>query len=198
MRQLLYLHGFRSSPASIKAQQTAAEMRRRGYAKHFHCPALPNTPDGAIALLDELLTRLDPAGLTVVGSSLGGFFATWLAEKVACRAVLVNPAVRPYQHLANLLGEHENLYTGERFVVTAGHMDQLRALEPAQIHPDRYWLLAETADEVLNYREAVDYYAGCRQSIYEGGDHSFQRWEALLPSVLDEAGFPAPEPGHAA
>lgn len=192
MTHLLYLHGFNSSPASIKARQTAAFLAGHGLADRFHAPALPYSPAAAAGLIAAEIERLGPAGLTVVGSSLGGFYATWAAERYGCAAVLINPAVRPYRLLAPLLGPQRNLYTDEAYVLTERHMDELVALEPAALHPERYWLLAETADETLDYRDAVAYYAGSRQTVIEGGDHGFQSWQRLLPEVAAHAGLIAP------
>ena len=190
MPQLLYLHGFNSSPQSIKARQTGAWMAARGLAEAFHCPALPVSAAGAVQLIESVLRGLDPSHTTVVGSSLGGFYATWAAEHFGCRAVLINPAVRPHLLLADHLGPQQNLYTGERYTLLPAHMAELASLEPATVTPSRYWLLAETGDETLDYRQAVRYYAGARQTVTGGGDHSLQGWEALLPDVMAWAGFP--------
>ncbi|MBV8658171.1 MAG: esterase [Burkholderiales bacterium] len=189
MPQLLYLHGFNSSPQSLKAQQTQAFMHARGLADAFHCPALPYSATGAARLIESTLSQLDPAETTVVGSSLGGFYATWVAERFGCRAVLINPAVQPQHLLVDYLGPQENLYTHERYELRPEHMAELAVLEPAAITPSRYWLLAETGDETLDYRRAVRYYAGARQTVTGGGDHSLQGWPALLPDVLAWAGF---------
>ena len=191
---ILYLHGFRSSPASIKARMLAAHMQARGLGELFRCPTLPPAPAEAIALLEDEITRIRAAGHapTLVGSSLGGYYATWLAEKHNLRAVLVNPSVVSYLSLAPYLGEQTNLYTGERFLFTEEHIDQLRALEPpARLDPHRYWLLVETGDEVLDYRQAVERYAGARQTVLAGGDHGFSRWADYLDEVLHFAGLQA-------
>lgn len=189
MKTLLYLHGFNSSPASEKASQTGAWLAEHGLAERFVCPALPPSPTAAAALIESLLHQLHPAEVTLVGSSLGGFYASWAAERFACRAVLVNPAVRPYRLLDGLLGMQRNLYTGEEYLLEAHHMHELTALEPAAITPARYWLLLETADETLDYRDALAYYRGCRQTVLEGGDHGFQSWLTMLPAVMTWAGL---------
>ena len=185
---ILYLHGFRSSPAAEKSQLLAATLNARGQGERFFCPALSPVPEQAIAQAEVIIATYS-GPLTIVGSSLGGFYATWLAEKYALRAALINPAVVAPLALESYIGEQTNLYTGERFVFTNEHIDQLRALEVPRIHPERYLLLVETGDEVLDYRDAVARYAGCRQEILPGGDHSFTRFAAWLPQLLEFCGL---------
>ena len=187
---IIYLHGFRSAPASIKAQALKARMVERGLAERFWCEQLPVSPRAAIALAEAAIARARAAGLTptVVGSSLGGYYATWLAERHGLRAVLINPAVVAPLALESFVGTQDNLYTGERFEFTHQHLDELRTLEVAAItRPERYWLLAETGDEVLDYSHAVIKYAGARQTILEGGNHGFSRWKDYLDAVIDFA-----------
>ena len=189
---IIYLHGFRSAPASIKAQALKARMTERGLADRFWCEQLPVSPRAAIALAEAAIGRARAAGLTptVVGSSLGGYYATWLAERHDLQAALVNPAVVAPLELGAYVGMQDNMYTGERFEFTRGHIDELRALEvPVITRPERYWLLVETGDEVLDYRHAVDKYAGARQTVLEGGDHGFSRWGDYLDAVIDYAGL---------
>jgi hypothetical protein len=183
---ILYLHGFTSGPQSHKARALAERMAARGLGDRFVCPQLPPSPADAIALAES---RLQP-GTTLVGSSLGGHYATWLAERHDLRAVLVNPAVIGQLSPEKFIGPQRNLYTGEAFDFTREHVAQLRALElPALAHPERYWLLAETGDEVLDWRQAAARYAGSRQTILEGGDHSFTRWADYLDGIIAFAGL---------
>ena len=187
---IVYLHGFRSAPASIKARALKARMMERGLGERFWCEQLPVSPHAAIALAEAEIARVRRAGLqpTVVGSSLGGYYATWLAERHGLRAVLINPAVVAPLALESFVGMQDNLYTGERFEFTPRHLDELRTLEVAAITlPERYWLLAETGDEVLDYSHAVIKYAGARQTILEGGNHGFSRWKDYLDAVIDFA-----------
>ncbi|OYD54805.1 esterase [Thauera propionica] len=191
---IIYLHGFRSAPASIKAEALRARMIDRGLADRFWCEQLPVSPRAAIELAETEIARARAAGLapTVVGSSLGGYYATWLAERHDLRAVLVNPAVVAPLSLEAYIGTQTNLYTGETFEFTRDHIDELRALEvPAITQPEHYWLLAETGDEVLDYRHAVQKYAGARQTVLEGGDHGFSRWNDYLDAVIAFAGLDA-------
>lgn len=191
---IVYLHGFRSSPDSIKARALKARMTERGLAGAFWCEALPASPQAAIALVEKQLeycrTTEPTQTPTVVGSSLGGYYATWLAEKHDLKAVLVNPAVVAPFALASYIGPQTNLYTGATFDFTAQHIAELRAIEVTRItKPQRYWLLVETGDQDLDYRVAVEKYTGARQTVLEGGDHSFSRWNDYLDEIISYAGL---------
>ena len=181
---MLYLHGFTSGPQSRKAQALGARMRGRGLGEQFICPQLPASPRAAIALATELIAR---HGITtVVGSSLGGYYATWLAEKFDLKAVLVNPAVVAHLALKNFVGPQRWLYTGESFEFTMEHVEQLCAIAiPVLAKPERFWLLVEEGDETLDYRDAVRRYAGATQTVLPGGDHSFTRWNDYLDAIID-------------
>lgn len=200
---ILYLHGFTSGPQSRKVQALAARMRELGVADRLACPQLPASPAAAIALAESLLRKVDAGGtaiagsaelmgtaITLVGSSLGGFYATYLAEKHGLKAVLVNPAVVAAIELEPYLGPQTWLYSGEPFEFTRQHIAELHALEVPQLaEPSRYWLLAETGDETLDYRQAVARYAGSKQTVLAGGDHSFTRWDDYLDEILAFAGL---------
>ncbi len=181
---ILYLHGFCSSPESWKARLLADAMNQRGQSERLFCPFLSPVPREAIAQAEEIIQR-EAGPLTVAGSSLGGFYATWLAEKFDLRAVLVNPAVVAPISLEKYLGTQTNLHTQETFEFTAEHIAQLRAMEVERVTPERYLLMVETGDEVLDYRLAVARYAGCRQIVLEGGDHSFTRFPDCLPQLIE-------------
>ena len=162
-------------------------LATRGRADEFVAPVLPHSPAAAAALLAELAHAHPQAVL--VGSSLGGYYATWLAEKFLLRAVLVNPAVRPYDLLAGYVGPQKNLHTAEDYAFTPQHVAELRALELETITPERYLLMVETGDEVLDYRRAVEKYRGARQLVIEGGDHGFSDFADYLDRVLAFAGM---------
>ncbi|MFO1362794.1 MAG: YqiA/YcfP family alpha/beta fold hydrolase [Burkholderiales bacterium] len=185
---IVYLHGFNSAPQSHKAQLMRRYLEERGLGARFVCPALPHHPDAAIALVERTLAA-QAAGATLVGSSLGGFYATHLAERLAVRAVLLNPAVRPGRDLESYLGLQRNLYTGAEYELTRAHLDAWRRLDVAAVHPERYLLIVETGDEVLDYREAVAKYAGARQVIVPGGDHTLRSFAGHLPLILAFAGL---------
>jgi predicted esterase YcpF (UPF0227 family) len=186
---IAYLHGFRSSPQSNKAQRLRAHMAARGIGHLFWCGQLPPSPYAAIALAERQIAAA-ATPVTVVGSSLGGYFATHLAEKHRLKAVLVNPAVVAHLSLAEFVGPQTNLYTGEAFEFRPEYIDELRAIEVPRIsRPQDFFLLVETGDEVLDYRQAVTKYAGARQAVLEGGDHSFTRWDDYLDAILEFAGL---------
>jgi predicted esterase YcpF (UPF0227 family) len=179
---LIYIHGFNSSPASSKAQLLKARLEARGRGEEFSAPALPPDPAQAAQALDALAAR--HPGAALVGSSLGGYYATWLAEKHGLKAVLLNPAVRPYELLAGHLGLQRNFHTGETYDFTMRHVDALRALEVGSISPARYLLITATGDEVLDYRQAVARYRGCRQIVIDGGDHGLSDFGQYVDMAL--------------
>jgi len=183
---LIYIHGFNSSPASAKAQLLKARLEALGRGAEFAAPALPPSPARAAELLDGLMAR--HPGAALVGSSLGGYYATWLSEKHAMRAVLLNPAVRPYELLAPLVGLQKRFQTGEEYVFTTQHVAELRSLEVERISPARYLLIVAKGDEVLDYRKAVERYRGCRQIVVEGGDHGLSDFVDHLDAVLEFCG----------
>lgn len=182
---IVYLHGFNSSPYSGKATQLGEYMRSLGRAEEYHCPALANSPREAIAQIE---TRLEnhSGPVTLVGSSLGGFYATYLAEKHGWKAVLVNPAVHAHLLLRKALGPQTNWHTGEQWVLTERHLAELAAVDVGRITlPERYLLLVQTGDEVLDYRDAVQYYAGARHIVEPGGDHGFAGFERHFPAIVE-------------
>jgi len=186
---ILYLHGFLSSPASGKARLMQAAMMAMGRGDDFVCPALPVSPRAAADVLFALAQLEVPERLAVVGSSLGGFYATWLAERIGCRAALLNPAIRPYNHLFTEPGERTD-YAGNVVQIQPEFSDELRALATGPItRPDRYFLVAATGDQVIDYRDMLETYAGCRTRLIEGSDHALSDFPAYLPEVLDFCGI---------
>jgi len=181
---LVYLHGFNSSPASHKAQVMKEYLARRGQEHLYACPALPDTPREAIRAIEAVIAGADPGTLTFLGSSLGGFYATHLAEKLGCRAVLVNPAITPHLGLEAYLGMQNNLHTGAPYELTRAHLEGWRALMAERIDPERYLLLLETGDEVLDWREAARRYEGARMVIRQGGDHALQSFPDHIGRIL--------------
>ena len=185
---LLYLHGFNSARTSHKAQVLQAHMDHSGRGAAFLAPDLPHRPAHAIALLERLIAQA-PNKPTLIGSSLGGYYATYLAERFDLPAVLINPAVAPYRLLAPLLGPQQNFYTGEHYELTPQHLKELQDLEVRNLHPEHYFLLVQTGDEILDYRTAVARYAGAKHSVIPGGDHGFQHFELYLAEILAFAGL---------
>ncbi len=183
---IVYLHGFNSSPASGKARQLGDHMAQLGRLEDYYCPALPNSPREAIVKIESSLARADAQKVTLVGSSLGGFYATYLAEKHGWKAVLVNPAVHAHKLMRDALGVQTNWHTGEKWVLVESHLAEMAALNIEHIsRPERYLLLAQTGDEVLDYRDAVAYYAGATHIIEAGGDHGFAGFERHFQTILD-------------
>ena len=193
---ILYLHGFRSSPKSFKAQLLAARMAELGRAHEWRCPMLPVSPLEAVAVAEAQVaaattgTAGDVTDVTVVGSSLGGYFATHLAEKHGWRAVLLNPAVLPQRDLSAYLGEQPLWHGGGSIVVEARHLDELRALGVGSItRPDRYYLIAATGDEVLDYREMLAHYPGEETKLIQGSDHAISEFAGYVDDVLAFCGM---------
>jgi predicted esterase YcpF (UPF0227 family) len=192
MNSIVYLHGFRSSPASVKATQfrDAVALLPAACRPQLHVPDLTFSPAVAIGDVTAWVERhADPSALTFVGSSLGGFYATHLAERFNARAALINPAIHPHLSLEPYMGVQTNLHTDAPFEVTAAHFDELLAMQVVRItRPERYFLLVETGDEVLDYREAVAYYGGGFQYVRGGGDHAFSEFVTQIPAILRFAG----------
>lgn len=181
---ILYIHGFNSSAQSFKARLLRERMRAMSREDEFICPDLEHRPAHAIEQLEIVIASAHGGPPALIGSSLGGYYATWLAEKHGLRAVLVNPAVRPYEFLSACLGPQRNLYTGAAYSFTAQHIEELRALEVERVTPERYLLLVTTGDEVLDYRKATARYRGCRQIVVDGGDHGFSGFAHYVDIAL--------------
>lgn len=188
---ILYLHGFRSSPNSFKAKLLAARVAELGHAERWRCPQLPVSPLAAIALAEEM--GAGARDVTVVGSSLGGYYATYLAEKHGWRAVLLNPAVLPQRDLSAYLGEQPLWHGGGSIVVEPHHLDELRMLGVTSVtRPERYYLIAATGDEVLDYREMLAHYPGVETTLIDGGDHAISDFAQYADGVLAFCGIRPP------
>lgn len=190
MTTLIYIHGFNSSPQSYKARVLQDYLQAHLPQLRYYCPALSDRPDQAIEQLQGLVeSSLDDIPL-LIGSSLGGYYATWLACRYGLRAALINPAVRPYDLLVKYLGPNRNYHTDEEFVLTEEHMEALRRLEtqagPCYEELDVY---LETGDETLDYRDAEAKYARARQYIFPGGSHAFVNFEGHLSDILERLGI---------
>jgi uncharacterized protein len=179
---IFYLHGFNSSPHSHKAQVLGRYLEEQGLGERYACPALPPLASAAIRVIEAAMGSDRPA---FVGSSLGGFYATYLAEKHDAQAVLINPAIDPHVGLRAYLGPQKNLHTGEPYELTEAHLGEWEKLCVPAVTPGRYLLLVETGDEVLDYRRAVERYRGAEQVVVTGGDHSLQSFPQHLPRLLE-------------
>jgi predicted esterase YcpF (UPF0227 family) len=183
---ILYIHGLNSSPDSQKARQMSALMQRIGLAEHLRVPALHHHPRQAIAQLEAALAELDAPLL--VGSSLGGYYATHLAERHGLQALLINP----HRLFDGYLGVQTNHYTGELWQLTQDHVTALAELEvPAPADPARFQVWLQTGDETLDYRQAAAFYQACSVHVENGGDHGFQGFARKLPALLEFAGIDA-------
>jgi predicted esterase YcpF (UPF0227 family) len=191
---VVYLHGFNSSPQTVKGRKLIAAAAALVEPPRIHIPALHHRP--ATAMRDvrawveaTVRDRAALTSLTFIGSSLGGFYATWLAEKFGTRAIVINPAVRPASSLAAHLGPQRNLHTGEAWELTPAHFAELESLTVPQLsRMDRYFLLMRSGDELLDWRDAVARYAGAWQYVAGGGDHGWEDIDDEIPSMLRFAG----------
>ncbi len=185
---ILYLHGLNSSPLSQKASQLSVALKGLGLADRLRIPALHHHPRQAIAQLEACIAELGRPVL--VGSSLGGYYATHLAERHGLKALLINPAVMPHRRFDGYLGPQTNLYSGEVWALTEDHVAALAELETAPPQDaERYQVWLQTGDETLDYRDAERFYRGCALRIQAGGDHGFQGFDERLPALLAFAGF---------
>jgi predicted esterase YcpF (UPF0227 family) len=182
---VLYLHGFRSSPRSFKARVMQERMTAAGRAGDLICPQLPASPKAAIELALLLAERHAPHNLSIVGSSLGGFYATWLAERLDVPAVLLNPSVDPLKNLEHHVGVTTSWHSDEPFEFRREYIAELAELSIARItRPERYFLIAASGDEVLDYRDMVNHYAGARQHVIDGSDHAISEFPQYVDEVL--------------
>jgi predicted esterase YcpF (UPF0227 family) len=189
---ILYLHGFRSSPASFKARLLAERMHSLERGADYYCPQLPASPREAIEVALQLVRKVAPDKLTLIGSSLGGFYANWLAEELGCRAVLLNPAVKPWRGLQEQVGVTTAYHSDERFEFKAEYIDELKQLDVPEItDPERYFLVAATGDEVLDWREMVAQYPGARHRVITGSDHGLSDFSVYMDEVLAFCGVDA-------
>ncbi len=183
---LLYLHGFRSSPQSAKARLMAAYVAQHHPAVHWWCPQLPPSPRAAMALVAQGITAWPRDRMAVVGSSLGGFYASWVARYAGCPSVLLNPAVDPARDLARYIGEQTAWHDpAERFFFRPEYIAELQAL--AQEHPQpagREMAIIAKGDELLDWQEMVARYPTAQLMLLEGGDHALSGFEEHLPAAV--------------
>ncbi|MFT7223588.1 MAG: putative esterase YcpF (UPF0227 family) [Cellvibrionaceae bacterium] len=185
MASLLYLHGFLSSPLSYKARQVKSWLAQHRPTIHYHCPLLTPYPEECATLLSQQIATLEsPVG--VIGSSMGGFWATWLVEHFGLKAVLINPAVSVLELTPAYVNRTvSNYHLPQNYYLEPVHLQQLKRYITAK--PQRlqnYWLLLQTGDETLDYRLAVEKYQGCRQTVEIGGNHAFQHLERHLDATI--------------
>lgn len=182
MTDIVYLHGFNSSPQSLKARETADWLLTHAPDIRLHCPQLPPHPALALKTAHALVRSL-PEDTLLVGSSLGGFYATWLAETCNRRAVLVNPAVEAPRLLRTLPASQHHPYTGEDYTLDETDFTELEAHQIQHPDPARFWVILGSADEVLDWRVAMRHFAGAALTVFNGDDHRLARWPECLPSL---------------
>ena len=183
---LLYLHGFRSSPQSTKARFVAAWVAAHAPSLVWSCPQLPPSPHDALDLALAAMAAWPVERMAVIGSSLGGYYATAIAERIGCRAVVLNPAVDPARDLADHIGELKSWHSDDRFFFRAGFIDELRAMAPQVplTDPGRYCAVIAKGDELLSWREMSARYAGCRVDLIDGGDHALSDFATHWPAIV--------------
>jgi len=182
---ILYLHGFNSSPQSMKTQQTKAYFSRNFPNVNFYSPQLASSPDRVINQLEGLIENANNKNEQwfFMGSSLGGYFSTYLSEKYQGKTVLINPAVKPFDLMSDYLGEQTNPYTGEVYQVEQHFIESLKSLEQKNISKNNYLVMVQTGDEVLDYQQATKKYENCQLIVQRGGDHSFIDYSRMLPKI---------------
>jgi uncharacterized protein len=188
---VLYLHGFRSSPQSFKARVMADWLSRHRPDVHWWCPQLPPSPREGMDMVATELARWPVERMAVIGSSLGGFYATVVAERTGCRAVLLNPAINPARDLAGYIGDLTSFHNpDDHFYFRPEYVTQLRLMTPRAItNPGRYLAIIAKGDEVLDWREMSARYAGTAMRLLEGGDHALSAFDEELPHILSFLGL---------
>ena len=183
---LLYLHGFRSSPQSTKARQVAARVRERHPQVTWWCPQLPPSPQAAMQMLMQGISDWPRTSMAVMGSSLGGFYATYLAQTVDCKAVLLNPAVQPARDLAKCIGQQTAWHDpAQHFNFEPRFVDELQALQCGPVaHPQNYFAVMAKGDEVLDWREMAGRYPGIAVKLLDGGDHALSDFDRHIDQVF--------------
>ena len=185
----VYLHGFRSSPRSSKAVMTGeavAALSSPANPIEWYCPQLLASPKESMDMVTAHIDASTYDRLVVIGSSLGGFYANYLAEKYGCKAIALNPAVRAARELAPHVGMMTAYDSDEPFDFRPEYIDELKALQVEAITtPHRYFLIAAKGDELLDWREMVDFYPGAKQLVLEGSDHGIADYADHLPQVLE-------------
>ncbi|MGB1198287.1 MAG: YqiA/YcfP family alpha/beta fold hydrolase [Thalassotalea sp.] len=181
-QHILYIHGFNSSPQSLKAQQTQQFFSKHYPNISFHCPQIASSPNAAIAQLTQIINQ-HSGNWHLMGSSLGGYFSTYLSEQYQIPAVLINPAVKPFELLSDYLGEQTNPYTNETYTVSHQFINDLKVLEQKKITKKHYMVMVQTGDEVLDYQQAVSKYQQCQLIVQQGGDHSFINYVDQLTNI---------------
>jgi predicted esterase YcpF (UPF0227 family) len=186
---LVYLHGFRSSPNSTKAVMTGEAVKALSTSEHsyeWYCPQLLASPGQSMDMVVQHIDQSKADRIVIIGSSLGGFYTNYLAEKYQCKGIVLNPAVYAARELEPHVGMMTAYDSEEPFDFKAEYIDELRALQVERItDPKRYFLIAAKGDELLDWKEMVAFYPGSKQLILEGSDHGIADYATHLPAVID-------------
>lgn len=190
--KLLYLHGFRSSPQSAKAQKCLAKveaLRQKGDRIDWYCPQLPPSPKEAMAMVMAHIANWQGYQMAIIGSSLGGYYAHYIAEQKRCGAVLLNPAIHPAQALRDALESDDEISEQDRYYLQPQFIAELEALDIPVTMPERYFLIAAKGDELLDYQEAVRCYKGAEQMVLERSDHQLTDFDLYIDDVFEFVGL---------
>lgn len=182
---IIYLHGFLSSPQSAKAIETDRFFKQNYPNIELICPQLANQPQQVSVQLTQLIEKYNKQIVGFIGSSLGGYLAIWCAAQTNKPAVLINPAIKPYQLLNQYLGQHQHPYTGEVFEITPDFTEQLKLLEIEDVNALSLFAYIQTGDETLDYRQACDKLLPSQQMLIEGGNHAFEKYSDYLTEIAD-------------
>jgi predicted esterase YcpF (UPF0227 family) len=186
MTTLIYIHGFLSSPTSHKAQITQRWLHNNTPSIHYECPYLSPYPEQTQQQLTQLVESIE-GEIGLIGSSLGGFWSTWLIEKYGFKGVLINPSVKPFEFMGSLIGQSlHNYYTQDSYTMTENHTAELiRCYQKVLSHPENYWIKVQEGDETLDYNQAVVRYESCRVDVEKDGDHGFVGYESHMQGIVD-------------
>lgn len=181
---LLALHGFHSSPDSLKVQQMSAYLAQYHPDITFICPQLPCFPTLMWEEIESVLALYKNDQIAVMGSSLGGYLAIKAATQYQLKTLLINPAVYPYRLLSHA-GKQVHPYTQESYIIDENYLQQLKALQVSSVGDNRQcWVLLQQGDEVLDHCEALQKYKQCKISCEQGGDHSFIGFDRYLADII--------------
>ena len=183
MTKILYLHGFASSADSMKAKVIESFVKKNTSSTKILIPDLDNNIKNAYQQIEEIIKTESPS--SIIGSSLGGFFGTYFAEKYDLLCVNINPAIPPID-MSEYLGENQNYSTGEKFVIDQGQLDWLdvmnKKIRKLKKHMN-FLTLVQSGDEVLDYKLAIEYFSGSQMEVTFGGNHSFEDFESHIHRI---------------
>ena len=156
------------------------------HSYEWYCPQLLASPKESMAMVTKHIDQTSADHVVIAGSSLGGFYTNYLAEKYQCKGIALNPAVYAARELEPHVGMMTAYDSDEPFDFKAEYINELCALQVEEItDPKRYFLIAAKGDELLDWKEMVVFYSGARQLVLEGSDHGIADYANHLPAVID-------------